>query len=707
MDEREQGGTKIRFGIFELDTLSGELLKGGTRVRLQEQPFQVLSALVERPGEVVSREDLQQRLWPDETFVDFEDGLSTAVRKIRQALGDSASNPRFIETLPKRGYRFIAPVDVSGEVREGQARSRPRRSLLVPYGLAGAAAVVVLIGMLWTIDSVESPPIARSWSPIPLTSYPGEERTPDFSPDGNQVVFAWSGEDDSDLDVYVKTVGLGEPVRLTTDSGDDFAPVWSPDGQWIAFSRHAVPSRRADLIVMPALGGRERKILDYPLNSDLLWRYAAWTPDSGSLIINVGDSESHEFSGLTVVSVETGERRQLTSPKDSLKSPARDLLPAVSPDGRWVAFCRFTGSGSIHKVRLTPGGPTDEIEITKGTTFLTIAPTWSPDGSDVIFYRSFGPATAITPGLWRVSASGDYPPTPMNLNGIHPVGSPAANRLAYQSIQRDRNIWRIPLAAPGKASGEPQPLLNSTREETFPNYSPDGSKIAFRSNRSGTIEIWVANSDGSNAAPLTNMAGGATGTPRWSPDGKQVLFNSMAAGNREAYVIDAEGGPVRRVTNHPADESMPSWSADGRSIYFTSNRSGTDEVWTMPVDGGEATQVTHGGGGGAYESSDGTTLYFVRENTLYKMHPPTGPESMVLPGVRTHHWNLLDYGFYYVPIERTSEIRYFDFASGEHNLVIELPFGAGQPWASPDGQGVAFVAYEPSDSDLMLVENFE
>ncbi len=670
MDERPHHTASIRFGIFQLDTASGELLKGGTKIRLQEQPYQVLKALVERPGEVVSREELQQLLWPDETFVDFEDGLSTAVRKIRQALGDSASNPRFVETLPKRGYRFVAPVRSDAIL----TRERPR-SRRVPWPLfAGILVVVVIAALVWPIVS-DKPAPATELQPVPLTSYPGRERTPDFSPDGNHIVFAWSGEDNSDLDIYVKTVGLGEPVRLTTAGGEDFAPVWSPDGQRIAFSRHTAPALRADLIVMPALGGRERKILDYPLNSDLLWRYAAWTPDSRALIINVGDSESHEFSGLTVVSVESGERRTLTNPRDSMGSPARDLLPAVSPDGRWVAFCRLAaGSGSIHKIRLGLDAPKDEIQLVEGSSTQTFAPTWSPSGDEVIFYRAHGSASAVAPVLWRVSASGEHPPIRMTLNGMHPVGSPAANRLAFQSWRSDRNIWRIPLAAPGKAAGEPEPLLKSTREEVFPNYSPDGSKIAFRSSRSGTLEIWIANSDGSHAAPLTNMAGGATGTPRWSPNGTQVLFNSMAAGNREAYVIDAEGGPVRRVTNHPADEAV---------------------------------QVTDGGGGGAYESSDGGTLYFVRENTLFKTHLPAGPESSVLPGVRIHHWNLRDDGFYYVPIERTNEVRYFDFVTQQNNLVVELPFDAGQPWASPDGRWLAFVAYEDSGSDLMLVENFE
>ena len=173
---------KATFGVFELDLASGELRKSGVKVRLQEQPFQVLKALLERPGEVVSREELQQRLWPDDTFVDFEGGLSTAVQKIRQALGDSSSNPRFVETLPKRGYRFVAPVEAP--YRKDEPRPRGLSPAL-QLALAAAAVVAVGLAVFRTNDVVEHPPPEPLWTPIPLTAYPGRERTPDFSPDGS------------------------------------------------------------------------------------------------------------------------------------------------------------------------------------------------------------------------------------------------------------------------------------------------------------------------------------------------------------------------------------------------------------------------------------------------------------------------------------------------------------------------------------------
>lgn len=160
MPEADQLRRTVRFGSFELDLASGELRKSGVKVRLQEQPFQVLRALVAKPGEVVGREELQQRLWPDETFVDFEDGLSTAVRKIRQALGDSASNPRFVETLPKRGYRFVAPIsglnettDRSGTDRESglQVRRDDRKRFLLVAIAAGLAIVAAFTWMSSTL----------------------------------------------------------------------------------------------------------------------------------------------------------------------------------------------------------------------------------------------------------------------------------------------------------------------------------------------------------------------------------------------------------------------------------------------------------------------------------------------------------------------------------------------------------------------------
>ena len=207
----------IRFGLFEADLSAGELRKRGRKIPLQDQPFRVLTLLLQRPGELVSREEFQKALWPGDTFVEFDEGLNKAIQKLRQALDDSSDNPRFIETLPRKGYRFIASVDrtASGAGAaqaqptpvDGDAVSPPavgpvkqRNMEVLAWVLLGvvSVALVVLSGVYFLRPA--SRPTLKT---VPLTSYPGRQTTPAFSPDGKQVAFAWDGEHGGNLDIYV------------------------------------------------------------------------------------------------------------------------------------------------------------------------------------------------------------------------------------------------------------------------------------------------------------------------------------------------------------------------------------------------------------------------------------------------------------------------------------------------------------------------
>ena len=595
----------VRFGVFELDLSTGELRKNGRKVKLQEQAFQVLAALLERPGEVVTREDLQRKLWPDDTFVDFEAGLFTTVNKIRRALGDSAATPRYVETLPRRGYRFIAPVD-SGAAGVGQGQ-RPKAGR--PLVLLGAAGLVVILLGAGALLRPRQPPPRAPFESVPLTSYPGREINPEFSPDGNQVAFAWDGGEGGNFDIYVKTVGPGEPVRLTKSPENDFGPAWSPDGRFIAFSRGDLGEPNLDVMVIPALGGRDRKMTESSHISQY-WRYVTWMPDSRWLIVTEPTSTKGQEAGLVLVSTTTGEQRRLTSPSLGAAAPTIDIHPSVSPDGHWVAFTRSASTTTnIFKIPLSDGsGPADPAErLTPNSGAFRFQPVWSRSGDTIIYndvYGSGGPS-----GLWRVGAAGDRPPEPLHIPGIYGAVSRGARRLVYQRRQRNRNIWELELAGPGRAKGKPRKLIASTYNDHHPEHSPDGTRIVFTSLRSGSSEIWIANSDGSRPFQLTNFAGPQTGTPRWSPDGSTILFSSMAAANKEAFLIDPDGGQPKRITDHAANDAMPSWASDGKGFYIRSNRSGQVEMWKIPLEGDEAVQITRGGAITGFESADGKWLY--------------------------------------------------------------------------------------------------
>ena len=280
----------VRFGVFELDLRSGELRKAGTRISIQEQPLQALALLLERPGEPVTRDELRRRLWPSDTFVDYEHGLNAVINRLRDTLGDSADTPRLIETLPRRGYRFIGSIDrperggASEQSAAAYARltSRPSRRLFWRQIVVGAVAVGgVLVGAAWLVRS-DGAGGGSAMRVVPLTTLRGHETWPTFSPDGSHVAFAWGGEKEDNPDIYIATVGHPEVRRLTSDAQPDSAPSWSPDGRQIAYVRAlpgAIPfDKHGSLIglvhLTSPLGGSDRRLNDAPVAPPL-----AWAPD--------------------------------------------------------------------------------------------------------------------------------------------------------------------------------------------------------------------------------------------------------------------------------------------------------------------------------------------------------------------------------------------------------------------------------------------
>jgi DNA-binding winged helix-turn-helix (wHTH) protein len=342
----------FRFGAFEIDLQNRELRKGGLRVKLERQPFELLAALVERGGQVVSREELRLRLWPDQPFGDHDHSLRKSVNKVRAALGDSAQAPRFLETLPGLGYRFSGAAElVDGHLldratdasripafpaRTGLwARISPR--LLLPALAILVVSLVVTIAVLaWRSDGARRGPVL---APVPLTTYLGSEISPAFSPDGQEVAFCWNGERQDNLDIYVTRIGAATR-RLTQDARRDYSPAWSPDGKQVAFVRETGQGT-AEIRVVPADGGQERLLARIGLGRGVVSgppdRVLAWTRDPRWLVIADAESPAGPRA-LFLLSIENGQRRRLTAPSGEFTG---DQDQAVSPDGRRLAFTRF------------------------------------------------------------------------------------------------------------------------------------------------------------------------------------------------------------------------------------------------------------------------------------------------------------------------------------------------------------------------------
>jgi len=395
--------------------------------------------------------------------------------------------------------------------------------------------------------------------------------------------------------------------------------------------------------------------------------------------------------------------------------PASGYNPVWSPNGRSLVFRRdvAAGLGEIYwhplGKGLTVGGEP------KGLTPAPLGaayPAWMPDGKEILF--------SARGSLWRLAVPGESPPARLPFvgeDGLMPVvsrpqpGRPP--RLVYVRSFFDSNIWRIKTSVPGAPSSSPPVVaISSTRRDYNAQFSPDGRRVAFASNRSGEFEIWLADPDGSGAVQLTSMGAPLTGTPRWSPDGQLIAFHSNLGGHFEIYVIPAAGGKPRRVASHPAHDELPSFSRDGQSIYFTSNRTGEYQIWKIPASGGDAVQVTRNVGYVAFESPDGAYIYYTQTSRppspLWRLPTSGGQPVKLLEEVVMRAFVVLERGIYYLdqPSDE-ARLQYFDFATRKSTTVArnlgELQSGLT---ASADGRTILYSRVDSSVDDLMLVENF-
>jgi Tol biopolymer transport system component/DNA-binding winged helix-turn-helix (wHTH) protein len=700
----------VRFGVFEADLQTEELHKSGIKVPLQGQPFQVFAILLEHAGELVTRAELRQQVWPEDNFVDFDHAVNTAITKIRAALGDDADNPRFVETLPRRGYRFIAPLHMpnAGETSAHYSKWRFERVTAKRIWI-GLGAVLLLCAGIWRFArSFVAEDRPTTVQIVSLAGAPrGHQFTASFSPDGNQLAFDQAGE--RNYGIYTTLIDGEKSLRLTGNHGD-CCPTWSPDGRQVAFIRYS-PEGLA-IYAVPALGGTEHLLYRGP--ADFIPELPAitssldWSPD-GKVLAFSQRHENKSSASISFLSLSDFTTRHLTSPADQYV----DYGPAFSPDGQNVAFIRRTIAGVDSDLFVVPttGGKPSQLTFDNSPIFG--APAWTADGRDIVFSSIRGGL----PTLWRISAGGGRPQpiAGVGATACCPSISPNGNQLVYSSSIANYGIWRVDLKDQTHVQGPPDLLISANERNWRPDFSPDGKRIAFESDRSGYTEIWTCDTDGTNCGQLTSLRSSA-GTARWSPDGRHIVFEFHSGGHSEIYLIEVAGGRPHLVSTLPGSDNLaPSWSQDGQWIYFASDREGGRfELWKVPLRGGPPVRVTKNGGVYGMESRDGRFLYYSKFESpgIWKMPTSGGEESRIVDqpaGDDWYNWALVQNGIYFLNREAHPKetIEFLDFATGTRTPVLAPDHRVD--WGvviSPNGRNMLYGQNDFFQSSLVLVKNF-
>ena len=680
--------------VFSLGVVLCELLSG-SRPHAQRTPFRPQTTDTGTPR-LPSRLSGRRELAGDLDAIVLKAVQEDSARRYGSAgrLGEDIQ--RYLDGLPVLARRHGPVYRFSKFLR----RQRP--------AVASVIVTLAIAGLVFTISRLRERLSESSEPPqiLQLTSVPGQETQPAVSPDGKKLAFVWTPEEGGKSEIYAQNLSGGPMERVSSDHGIDLSPAWAPDGSRIGWL-HMTNNQAAIVSVLPA-GGPLRKIADvFPARLDVVGRHLDWSPDGGWIATTDKNSPEQPFR-IVRIRTEDGSKRDVTVPPEQIIG---DVSPAFSHDGKWLSFLRAVSSG-VNDIYVVPAGGGPPQRVTFDNRYIT-ALAWTPDNRGIVFSSERGGVAA----LWRVPATGG---TPSRLplagpNASDPTFSRDGRKLVYSQVSEDANIWRQ------DASGEGRPvkLISSTQYDSSPQYSPDGSRIAFRSNRSGSHEIWVANSDGRNPTQITHFGGTLTGTPHWSPDGKEIAFDSRPEGQPDIYTIPAGGGKERRVTSDQSEDVVPSWSRDGRWIYFASNRSGVWQVWRTPISGGPAQQITTSGGFAAAESTDGAYLYYAKGRDvrgLWRKRLPNGAEAEVLENLQPGfwgYWSVVQAGIYFVDQAGPgglSRINFYDFAGKKTKPIARLekpPLVGDSAFAvSPDGKFLLYTQLDQSGSDILALDHY-
>jgi Tol biopolymer transport system component/DNA-binding winged helix-turn-helix (wHTH) protein len=704
---RVEAGRFLEVGahILDIDTLR---IVTSPDARLTPKGAAVLVRLAHAGGRTLGRDELLDDVWKG--TCPTPDVLTQAVKDLRRALGDDLHAPQYIETLPRLGYRLIAPTRFLDQLPPANPQSVTVSSSTTPTATTHrwpGAAVLLVIALLVSLvlavfvrTVVPSAPVATAaprWqvdAQRTLTAEPGAESFPRISPDGSRVAYSVGDASAHTARIVQKSLDSSRVVRLTNvESGNEYYPVWSPDGSAIAFMRYEKESCK--LVVVPPLGGAER-VVDSCYSG--LVNPFSWTSDSAGLVTTTPSMPG--IDDLKIVSWPiAGGKPQWLDYQHELNDT--DLDARYSPDGRWIAFRRGANPNSDLFVVPAAGGAVRQL--THLATRIR-GYDWLRDGSALVFSSGQGGQQALN----VVDVANGH----VDALGVQPAEYPSASRDADTVVYEIPRV-RLQLSRLVAADDKPVDLAPSTGSDSSPAMSPQNDDIAFVSDRSGSQQVWVLPGGSNEAYALTELQDPTLLHPTWRPDGARILVTARGPFGGRLVEIDV-ASRVQRALTDVADEDVRSGAYAGAADHFIAVVNAKDHrselIAFESVDGKELQRQVLAYDVGRVDLDPATgAFYFTRitEPGLFVLAHPGDEPTLVNREISPSHldgWRVLGDEVFYIAPKATghSEIHAAELRGVADRVVMTLPNSLGDLSfaVAHDGRSVVVARMVAEDTDI-------